>query len=59
MSQGRGRVDLDVDGYTLSLHGVLYAPQLRFNMLSTEREFHWIQQYFKRSLQRRGQQRDR
>jgi len=36
MSQGRGRVDLDVDGYTLSLHGVLYAPQLRFNMLSTE-----------------------
>ncbi len=36
MSQGRGPVDLDVDGHTLSLHGVLYAPQLRFNLLSTE-----------------------
>ena len=36
MSQGRGQVDLDVDGHTLSLYGVLYAPQLRFNLLSTE-----------------------
>jgi hypothetical protein len=36
MSQGRGHVDLDADGYTLSLYGVLYAPQLRFNLLSTE-----------------------
>jgi hypothetical protein len=35
-SQGRGQVDLDLDGYTLSLYGVLYAPQLRFNLLSTE-----------------------
>jgi hypothetical protein len=36
MSQGRGQVDIDIDGHTLSLYGVLYAPQLRFNMLSTE-----------------------
>jgi Reverse transcriptase (RNA-dependent DNA polymerase)/GAG-pre-integrase domain len=35
-SQGRGQIDLDVDGQTLSLHGVLYAPQLQFNLLSTE-----------------------
>src|SRR5947207_1084318 len=35
-SQGRGQVDLDVDGQTLSLYGVLYASQLRFNLLSTE-----------------------
>ena len=35
-SQGRGQVDLDVDGHTLSLYRVLYAPQLRFNLLSTE-----------------------
>ena len=36
MSQGRGQVNLNVDGHTLSLYGVLYAPQLRFNLLSTE-----------------------
>src|SRR5947209_12784921 len=36
-SQGRGQVDLEVDGHLLSLYGVLYAPQLRFNLLSTER----------------------
>ena len=36
MSQGRGQVDLDLEGQTLSLYGVLYAPQLRFNLLSTE-----------------------
>ena len=35
-SQGRGQIDLDIDGHILSLHGVLYAPQLRFNLLSTE-----------------------
>jgi hypothetical protein len=35
-SQGRGQVDLNIDGYTLSLYGVLYAPQLRFNLISTE-----------------------
>jgi hypothetical protein len=35
-SHGRGQVDLDIDGYTLSLYGALYAPQLRFNLLSTE-----------------------
>jgi len=36
MSQGRGQVDLDIDGYTLCLYGVLYAPQLHFNLISTE-----------------------
>src|SRR5271156_5760010 len=35
-SQGRGQIDLDIDGYSLTLYGVLYAPQLRFNLLSTE-----------------------
>jgi hypothetical protein len=35
-SIGRGQVDLTVDGHTLTLHGVLYVPQLRFNLLSTE-----------------------
>ena len=34
--QGRGQINLDVDGHTLSLYRVLYAPQLRFNLLSTE-----------------------
>src|SRR4030095_8134763 len=36
LSKGRGQIDLTVDGHILSLHGVLYAPQLRFNLLSTE-----------------------
>src|SRR5271167_1667967 len=35
-SQGRGQIDLDIDGQILSLYGVLYAPQLQFNLLSTE-----------------------
>src|SRR6266480_5877854 len=35
-SIGCGQVDLTVDGHTLTLHGVLYVPQLRFNLLSTE-----------------------
>ena len=35
-SHGRGQINLDIDGHSLSLHGVLYAPQLRFNLLSTE-----------------------
>src|SRR6266516_3606927 len=35
-SIGRGQVDLTVDGHTISLYGVLYVPQLRFNLLSTE-----------------------
>jgi hypothetical protein len=35
-SQGRGQIDLDIDGYILPLHGVLYVPQLRFNLMSTE-----------------------
>jgi hypothetical protein len=35
-SKGRGQVDLDLDGCIVFLYGVLYAPQLRFNMLSTE-----------------------
>lgn len=35
-SKGQGQIDLNVDGNILSLHGALYAPQLRFNLLSTE-----------------------
>jgi hypothetical protein len=35
-SQGRGQVDLKINGHTLTLYGVLFAPQLRFNLLSTE-----------------------
>src|SRR5271156_2153705 len=35
-SQGRGQIDLDIDGYSLTLYGVLYAPQLHFNLMSTE-----------------------
>ena len=27
---------ISVDGHTLTLHGVLYVPQLRFNLLSTK-----------------------
>jgi hypothetical protein len=35
-SIGRGQVDLIIDGHTVTLYGVLYVPQLRFNLLSTE-----------------------
>ena len=35
-SFGRGQIDLTLDSHTLTLHGVLHVPQLRFNLLSTE-----------------------
>src|SRR5271170_467209 len=36
MSRSIFQIDLDIDGYTLPLYGVLYVPQLRFNLMSTE-----------------------
>src|SRR6516162_5600367 len=35
-SIGRGKVDIIVDDHTITLYDVLYVPQLRFNLISTE-----------------------
>jgi hypothetical protein len=32
----REQIDLTIDGHTIILYGVLYVPQLRFNLLSTK-----------------------